>query len=229
MKKIQFHFLLISLFFIGCSPKYTEFKDQGFGGGFGKKGTQSIIRSNLNEVKPQEINTIECQINKFNQEISGSQDSTFDILGLKNKPFKIEKSSLKIPKNLNKHEIIQIKKETQKSILPNSKSSFLHWVYFIFSLCYLGYGISLLRDGILTWSKGNTFTDQMIGFFMSFFGLCIIIWGVCMLIFSYLFDKLSRKMCFTTKLGYALLPTFYFTVLGLILILIGSIYDRYHR
>ncbi len=222
-------FSIVLLSFIGCSPKFTELNDQGFGGGFGMKGSQSIIQSNQCETKSMEITAIECHLKNFNAEISDTQDSTRIVSRSKYISPDIDKTSIKKPKHLYKKQMIQMNHETKKSILPNSKSSFLHWVYFIYSLGFIGYGISLLRDGILTWSKGNTFTDQMIGFFMSFFGLGITLLGVCMLIFSYLFNKISRKMCFTTKLGYALLPTFILTLPAIILILIGSIYDKFHR
>ncbi len=223
------YFPIITLLFISCTPKFTELNDQGFGGGFGKKGTQSIIPSNPSETKSTEITAIECDFNNFNPEISCTQDSTRIISRSKYISPDIDKTKIKKPKYLNKKQMIQMNQETKKSILPNSKSSFLHWVYFIFSLGYLAYGIILLREGIIYWSNGPTFTDKMKGFFISFFGLAIILWGVCILIFSYLFNKISRKICFTTKLGYALLPTFILTIPGIILILIGSIYDKFHR
>lgn len=217
--KTHWSIFLVPILFISCSPKFTEFNDSGF-------GNSMVTKSNLHD---KIINLTSHEIKEENFQII--KDSIPQIIARKgnfgtkeniNNQSKFFQYSPK--KKLNIQSKV-INSKSDKFKLPNKRSSFLHWEYLLASIAYFVYFATILYSGIGLFGVAMDFTDKFIAFWVVFFGLGGMLLSSAIFYISHLFDKMSIKICFTTKLGFALIPIYPLYALSLLLLIIGSIYD----
>lgn len=81
--KQHFSSLFIILLLVSCSPKFTEYNDHGFGGGFGNRRVSKIEKNNLEEVL----------INQTSKSVELIQSEDFSIAGEGSKSLQFQKQN----------------------------------------------------------------------------------------------------------------------------------------
>ncbi len=217
---LSIYFSIILLSFFGCTPKFTELNDQGFGGGFDKKVTldKSKNINNLPTIKTSKIDS--TYINEMNQinERSNLKKGKLNIKTTSSTlSFLIEKSP-KIKKTKTFHSRKKNKTQTE-DIIPNDESSFYRWYFFGFAVASIIGTLYLIIES----------TGPGAG---SLGGILAVLAGIMGIIITFLFLKVSLNIdefiedrCLLTKIAIAI---WWIPFLSIPFFLIGIIYDFFN-
>ncbi len=134
--------LIIGTFLVACSPKFTEYKDHGFGGGFKSNRellTKQSIQKEQSLVYNDEKSAIKiCDIDTINK----------TVLHIVRKPRITHKSNVALGENsLGKNKDFGIQKKPlytsskSKLSMPNGKTSIWKWILFVIGSLISGFGL----------------------------------------------------------------------------------------
>lgn len=143
------HFLVIGMLLGSCSPKFTEFNDHGFGGGFKSNRellTKQSIQKEQSLVYNDEKSAIKiCDIDTINK----------TVLHILRKPRITHKSKVTLGESsLGKNKDFGIQKKPldssskSKLSMPNGKTSIGKWILFILGSLISVFGLIVYLDGM---------------------------------------------------------------------------------
>lgn len=218
---LSIYFSIILLSFFGCTPKFTELNDQGFGGVFNKKATldKSTNINNSPTIKTSKIDS--TNINAMNQinERSNLKKGKLNIKTTSSTISFLREKSPKIKKT--KTFFSRQKNKTQtEDIIPNEESSFYRWYFFGFAVASIIGTLYLIIEstGPGAGSSG---------------GVLALLVGIIGVLGAYLFlnaslniDEFIEDRCLLSKIAIII---WWIPFLSIPFFLIGSIYDKFHR
>ena len=223
MKKSVWYILTVSILIFSCSPKFQEFNDSGFGGGFAIKPTKNNQTTATRNNDSHFTNVLFEDSIVYDESFRNNETQVFTT----------SLTSLELSSNFNskfkynawktENQLFSIKNKQQKAliqqnIIPNKRSSFYRWYFFILAvIAFLGtlYGIVDLTG------PGAGTLEAILSILL---GIAGIISTIVFIYYSLKVDKFIRNRCLLTKIALVL---WFFIPISIPLFLIGIIYDYF--
>ena len=219
MKKSVWYILTVSILIFRCSPKFQEFNDSGFGGGFAIKPTKNNQTTTTRNNDSHFTNVLFEDSIVYAESFRNNEAQVFTT-GLTSLELR---SNFKYNASKTENQLFSIKNKQQKAliqqnIIPNKRSSFYRWYFFILAvIAFLGtlYGIiDLTGPGAGT----------LAAILSVLLGIAGIISTIVFIYYSLKVDKFIRNRCLLTKIALVL---WFFIPISIPLFLIGIIYDYF--
>lgn len=211
--RMKYSLLIIIVLVFGCSPKFTEYNDSGFGGGMHKLNTHSDIAKN--EVIKTTIENEQRISNIEETQLEISNKTTKTYFKINDKKSKGIPAITSIPQLKNNIQIQNIVSKTN-SIFPPKNASKFRIYFFAWALAAFLVSLYLIID--LTGPGAGTFG-----------GVLAVLTGITGILFASVFLHISKNIdgfvkdrCLLTKIAITL---WFLMPLSIALFLIGIIYD----
>jgi len=224
MKKSVWYVFTVAIMLFGCSPKFQEFNDSGFGGGgFTVKIPKNNLCKSSKKLDNQSYALIEDSINssetilknEFSLFITATSNNSFSKNNSKYKPVSSKKEN-----RLFSFETKQQKTLIQKKIIPNKSSSFYRWYFFILAIAAFLGTLFFIIDST---GPGAGSLEAILSVLMGIVG---VICTIGFINYSLKVDKYIRNRCLCTKIGII----FWFALpISIPLFLIGILYDYFKK
>ncbi len=222
MKKSHWSIMSIILLFFGCSPKFTEYNDSGFGG-------KILVKNNATKA----LNNPESD-ESFIKAIQDDSTSSVckDQTVVAYFDTKITQSTPKLNRNHKKNEETKVKgfsltrldkvlqNNKKKSIIPNKTSSFYRWYFFSFAILTF---LAMLYAIIDLTGPGAGSSGGVIAVLIGLLGIWVITWFIKS---SLYIDNFIKGRCLFTRMGIII---WWFPFFSIPLLFLGLIYDYFKK